>query len=190
MGGYTNYGNQNLPAVGLGLFSAKALSLRPHVFVSYYHREDQEYYDAFSHLFDGVYDLIIDDSLDEEVDTDDMDYVRRSIRENNIAGTSITLVLFGANTHKRRWIDWEIQMTLNKEHALLAIILPTNATVNLGKKIINARMNDNLKSGYAHWIDWTENPKTLQIAMAAAKEKAKNKSLIRNSAPAMQRSKP
>lgn len=190
MGGYVDYGNHKIPVIGLGLLAAKKLSLRPHAFVSYYHKEDQVYYNAFSRLFDGVYNLIVDDSLDEEVDTDDMDYVRRSIRENNIAGTSITLVLFGANTHKRRWIDWEIQMTLNKEHALLAIILPTNIVQNQGKRIINARMDDNLKSGYAHWIDWTDDPEILTAAIATAKENAKNKSLIINSSPAMQRSKP
>jgi hypothetical protein len=40
------------------------------IFVSYHHGGDQAYYDAFSKLFHDTYDLIYDNSLDRQVDSD------------------------------------------------------------------------------------------------------------------------
>jgi hypothetical protein len=48
----------------------------------------------------------------------------RVIREDYIKGSSITIALCGAQTWKRRFIDWEIASTLHHEHALLGILIP------------------------------------------------------------------
>ena len=54
-------------------------AIRPRVFVSYHHRGDQPYYDAFSKHFHDTHEAIYDNSLERRVDSDDVDYVRRRI---------------------------------------------------------------------------------------------------------------
>ena len=161
------------------------LPKKPRVFVSYHHDQDRDWYDSFTRLFGDAYDLFTDTSPERRVDSDDADYVRRRIREDNIAGSSSTVVLCGVETWKRRWVDWEIQMTLNKEHALLGIILPTQAQ---NTYYWPERLLDNLKSGFAHWLYWPQDAKALAAAVARAQELARTTSRIVNSRAAMERS--
>src|SRR5689334_858513 len=86
------------------------------VFVSYHHGGDQAYYDAFSKAFHDTYDVIYDKSLERQVDSDNVDYVIQRIRDNYITGTSCTIVLVGKQTCGRKYVDWEIKATLDKEH--------------------------------------------------------------------------
>jgi len=46
-------------------------------------------------------DIFTDKSLERRIDSEDADYLRRTIRENNISGSSLTIVLCGAETWKR-----------------------------------------------------------------------------------------
>lgn len=163
---------------------------KSHVFVSYHHTNDQEWYDQFFHAFSVQYDIFTDTSLEREVDSDDTDYTRRAIRENNITGSSLTIVLCGLETWKRRWIDWEIQMTLNKNHGLLGIALPTCAKNSLCQCIVPERLIDNIQSGFAAWRGWPTSMQSLQTAIADAQNRSRWTSLINNSRLAMQRSKP
>src|SRR6266404_4514905 len=57
-----------LPNLG-SLWSGLGLSMieMPGLFVSYQHRCDQWYYNRFSELFSGVYDLFRDTSVDREI---------------------------------------------------------------------------------------------------------------------------
>ena len=162
--------------------------VKPKVFVSYHHDNDQYWYNTFSHHFGTVYDMVTDNSLDREVESTNASYIRQSIRENNIAGTSLTIVLCGPESWKRRWIDWEIQMTLNKEHSLLGIVLPTNLPNVQNNYSVPDRLADNINTGYAHWIHWTTEPNVLVYAIATAKEKARFTSKIDNSRESMKRS--
>lgn len=164
--------------------------VKPRVFVSYHHERDQAYYDRFVKLFDNYYDIITDTSIDHVIESEDVDYQQQVIREQHITGSSITIVLCGAETWKRRWVDWEIHMTLNKEHALLGIALPTAVKGACGGIIVPDRLHANIKSGYAHWINWTEDPNELQIAIKTAKQNARKTCNIDNSLPRMKRSRP
>jgi len=158
------------------------------LFVSYYHDEDQAWYGAFVIAFGATYDLFTDTSLERQVDSADSDYVRRSIRENNIAGSSLTIVLCGRNTWKRRWVDWEIQMTLNKEHGLLGIVLPSHQAAANGNYFVPNRLFENINNGYAAWMFWPQNAGDLATVINMAKERAKNTWLIVNPREAMKRS--
>ena len=71
------------------------------VFVSYHHGGDQAYYDAFSKAFHDTYDVIYDNSLERQIDSDNVDYVIQKIRDNYITGSSCTIVLVGAATWGR-----------------------------------------------------------------------------------------
>lgn len=163
---------------------------KPKVFVSYHHELDQGYYDRFTLLFSTKYDILTDTSIERRIDSDSADYQQQVIRERHITGSSITVVLCGSETWKRRWIDWEIHMTLNKQHALLGIALPTAVKGDCGGIIVPDRLHANIQTGYAHWIGWTEDPTALRTAIEIAKEKARWTSNIDNSAPRMKRSRP
>src|SRR5688572_907132 len=95
------------------------------VFVSYHHRGDQAYYNAFSEAFHDTYEVIYDNSLERRIDSDDVDYIRRRIRENYVKGSSCTVVLVGKETWGRKYVDWEIETTLEMEHGLIGVRLPT-----------------------------------------------------------------
>ncbi|TAL15975.1 hypothetical protein EPN96_11130 [bacterium] len=164
--------------------------VKPKVFVSYHHGKDQPWYDKFNTVFGSGYDIIIDKSLERSIDSEDTNYIRQEIRDNNIKGSSVTIVLCGVETWKRRWVDWEISMTLNKEHALLGIILPAHTKNNEGKIVVPDRLHANIATGYAYWINWTENPSELTTAISVAKDRAKLTRLIDNSLPKMNRSLP
>jgi hypothetical protein len=153
------------------------------VFVSYHHALDQDYYDDFSTRFHDTYESIHDHSLDNEIDSGNNDYVMRKIREEYLTGTSCTLVLIGPETYIRKYIDWEIKATLDKQHALIGIYLPTAKRSDCDTKIIvPGRLNDNIASGFASFVSWaaiTASTEALDLHIKIAK--LKSKSLIDNS---------
>lgn len=135
------------------------------VFVSYHHGGDQEYYDAFSKKFADQYELIYDNSLDRIIGSGDCEYVMRRIREDFLTGSSCTIVLCGAETYKRKYVDWEIKATLDKCHGLIGLILPSVITRLLGGPLLPPRLEDNLGTmvtwnsftqGYALALQWNE----------------------------------
>lgn len=101
MAGY--YGDPNMN----GLLAALVKPTRRKVFVSYHHGGDQAYYDEFSRFFHDQYEAIRDNSLERLIQSDDTEYVMRKIREQYITGTSCTVVLIGAQSHERKYLDWE-----------------------------------------------------------------------------------
>jgi hypothetical protein len=157
------------------------------VFVSYHHGGDQAYYNAFSRHFSATYDVIQDNSLRDSINSDNVEYIMRKIREDYITGSSCTFVLCGKESRWRKYIDWEIKATLDANHGLIGVLLPTNPVSN------NAchkpdRFQDNLDSGYATWLTWStiiENTSGLPQLIEAAT--GKDKQLIRNQRQMMSR---
>src|SRR5689334_16431755 len=113
--------------VGLfGLGSGLHTPVRPRIFVSYHHGSDQWFYNEFSRLFHDNYETVYDNSLERSVNSENVDYTRWRIRDDYIRGTSCTVVMCGAETWKRKYVDWEIKATLDMRHALIGINLPSN----------------------------------------------------------------
>ena len=179
----SNYGNPFLRDALRGL----QIPVKPKVFVSYHHGNDQGYADRFGAVFHEQYQAVTDRSLDDCIDSDDCEYVYQRIREEFITGTSCTIVLCGAETMNRKYVDWEIKATLDKQHGLLGVALPTGRRGANGGIIVPDRLHTNIQSGYAHWIQWTENPQEMLAAINAARQKAKSTWLINNSADMMSR---
>lgn len=127
---------------------------RRKVFVSYHHAGDQWFYNEFSRFFHDQYEAIYDNSLERQFDSDDVRYVMQRIRDKHITNTSCTVVLIGADTHRRKYVDWEIKATLDKEHGLVGIVLPTHQKTADQKIIVPDRFHDNVVSGYARWEHW------------------------------------
>jgi len=124
------------------------------VFVSYHHKKDQGFYNDFSNMFNDLYDVIHDNSLDRKIDSNGPEYVMRRIRENYLKGTSCTIVLCGAGTPNRKFVDWEIKATLDKKHALIGVMLPTARADYQNQAVIPYRLTTNYNNGYASWVSW------------------------------------
>ena len=139
---------------GLGLHIQAAVKRK--VFVSYHHGGDQPYYDAFSTAFHHNYDVITDNSLERVIDSDNVEYVMRRIRENYITGSSCTIVLVGKDTHVRKYVDWEIKATLDAGHGLIGVRLPTAPVSAQNTVTVPGRLHDNIHSGYAVWASWAD----------------------------------
>jgi len=145
--------------VSAGLFGSSLqiqAAVKRKMFVSYHHGGDQAYYNTFSNAFHDTYDVITDNSLEREVDSDNVDYVMRRIRENYISGSSCTIVLVGKDTHARKYIDWEMKATLDMQHGLIGVRLLTAPVSRDNKVTVPGRLHDNIQSGYAVWCSWAE----------------------------------
>lgn len=158
------------------------------IFISYHHKIDQGWYDNFSKLFSEALDLFYDNSLERKIDGTDAEYLNRKIREEYIFGTSVTIVLFGPETYKRRWVDWEIHATLHHQHGLLGIVLPTCARDYAGNNLVPDRFYENYQSGYALWMHWTTDAALLKTKIEEAVKNSSQTSLIKNLAQKMKRS--
>ena len=122
---------------------------RRRIFVSYHHGVDQAYYDEWTRFFHDQYDAVFDNSLERRIDSDDVQYVIQRIRDTFIASTSCTIVLLGAQTPQRKYVDWEIKATLDKEHGLVGIVLPTCQLSSSGGPICPTRFVQDYASGHA-----------------------------------------
>lgn len=136
------------------------------VFVSYHHA-DQAWKDHFVEQFCTRMQVFHDGSLDDRIDSTQPDYVHRQIREDYITGTSVTIVLCGAETWKRRYIDWEIHSTLHKRHGLLGIVIPNTPAVGLNSYRVPDRLKDNIP-GYAARHHWPASAAELQGMIEAS----------------------
>jgi len=121
------------------------------VFVSYHHANDQRRADYLK-AFYGSNNTIIDRSLPTALASDNNDYILSVIRSRHLKDSTVTIVLIGSETYKRKWVDWEIYSSLRPylgrtRNGLLGIYLP-DAT------IAPARLNDNIKTGYAVTMKW------------------------------------
>lgn len=136
------------------LYPQVPLEPKRKIFVSYHHAGDQQYYNAFTAAFDDTYDILFDNSMQRRIDSDNVDYVLQRIRDSFIWGTSCTIVLCGLETPWRKYVDWEIKATLDMEHGLIGVNLPTNRANAGGSVIVPDRLHDNIQSGYAVWTNW------------------------------------
>lgn len=121
------------------------------VFVSYHHANDQSRADYLRDTY-GSDNTLIDRSLADAYDDKTDDEILALIRTNHLKNSTVTIVLIGSETAKRKWVDWEIYSSLRSygdrtRNGLLAIYLPTAGETP-------ARLQDNLDSGYAVSMKW------------------------------------
>ena len=144
------------------------MGIRHNVFLSYYHEQDQRYKDRFVRMMgDNIVDKsvnlgdIIDNNLPSEA-------VLQRIRENHIAQVSVTVVLIGRCTWRRKYVDWEIgaslrDTTMNPRCGLLGILLPNHPDYgkeSYDQRRIPPRLADNCgeDTTFASIYDWTGDP--------------------------------
>ncbi len=145
------------------------LSIPKHkVFISYHHDNDEDWKNLFVEKFAESFDSFIDKSVwDGDIDDTNLtsEQIYQKIRDEYIKDSTVTIVLIGAETWKRKHIDWEIATSLwdgsvNKRNGLLGIILPSYHEahkIEYGKYnpcTIPPRLYDNIKCGYAEIYEW------------------------------------
>lgn len=102
---------------------------RRKVFVSYHHAGDEFYKNKLTREFgDAFEDLSV--RPDEVDDTLSVERTRQIIRDDYIRDATVTIVLVGAGTWRRKHVDWEIDSSLrhtklNRRTGLLGVVLPT-----------------------------------------------------------------
>jgi hypothetical protein len=101
------------------------------VFICYHHANDQPYKEALLRL-NRQHNLFIDLSVDTGDIDDDLDdeAIRRIIRDEYLQDSTVTIVLVGTETKKRKHVDWEIYSSMydgvvNKKSGILVINLPS-----------------------------------------------------------------
>ena len=145
---------------------------RHKVFVSYHHSGDQAYRNRFEYLFSYVRDVIISKSvqiggLDPNLKTETL---RQKIRDEYLRDSTVTVVLIGAETWKRKHVDWEIGASIrhtqyNPRSGLIGIILPTYPRIDQTKYdpyTIPPRLYDNIRCGFAIIYNWSEDATVIQ----------------------------
>jgi hypothetical protein len=153
--------------------------VRHRVFVSYHHANDETYKKIFELRFVNAFKAMhsrsvqlgdIDPSIAPE-------NVRRIIRERYLRDSTVTIVLVGTETFKRKHVDWEIGASLrntthNSRSGLLGVLLPSyQATVRANtydRDTIPPRLSDNVDCGYANLYNWSNDPQDVADWIHAA----------------------
>ena len=136
---------------------------RHKVFISYHHKNDQRYKDMLVEL---LKDGLVDKSLNND-NIDDANIktatIRRKIRANFMADSTVTIVLIGPETYTRKHVDWEISYSLMKtkkklRSGVLGIILPNHPDYRKSRRdeLIPQRLlaNTGEDDPYARIYDW------------------------------------
>lgn len=127
------------------------MGTRHNIFLSYYHEQDQNYKDRFVRMMgDNIVDKSVNlgDIIDNNVPSE---AVLQRIREDHIAQVSVTVVLIGRCTWQRKYVDWEIGISLrdtptNPRCGLLGLLLPNHPDSQrreYNPKLIPPRLADN-----------------------------------------------
>jgi len=145
------------------------MTKRHKVFLSYYHKEDEQYRKLFEKMFGDIY-------VSKSVEVGDIDpnlkteTIRKKIRDEFLRDSTVTVVLVGKNTWQRKHVDWEISSSIrhtqyNPRSGLLGIILPSYPSYKeneYSRYTIPPRLWDNIQCGFAKIYSWQNNEETVQ----------------------------
>jgi len=146
--------------------------MRHKVFVSYHHANDEWDRDRFEELFSNQHDILVSKSV-QIGDINPLlktDTIRQKIRDEYLRDSTVTVVLIGEDTWKRKHIDWEIgasirQTQYNSRSGLIGIILPSYPRNNISEythRTIPPRLHDNIECGFAKIYNWSDSPSEVE----------------------------
>lgn len=148
------------------------MSTRHNVFISYHHKNDEAYKLEFERLFFKVYDILETKAVSEgEINPYiRAENIRQKIIDEFIRSASVTVVLIGSETWKRKHVDWEISSSiggteLDSRKGLIGILLPSyprTDTNKYNKGTVPPRLQDNIDCGFAKIYSWSEDPYEVQ----------------------------
>lgn len=134
---------------------------RHKVFISYYHKDDQQYKDYLINMKEWnsqTWQLqsIFEDCSVRENDIDDTgltsEQIRRIIRDEYIKDATVLILLCGQNTKGRKHVDWEIHAAMynsdvNPQMGILVINLPTISQ----SMISNSESEKDIMGPFINW---------------------------------------
>lgn len=155
-------------------------------FISFHHADDSykmHLENKWGEQFDSFVPRSVGDGdIDPSLPTDRM---RQIIRDDFISDATVTLVLIGQGTWRRKHVDWEISSSIrdtknNSRTGMLGILLPTYSaqlpygmdesvlkrTENGGTYnpyTIPPRLNDNIECEFAKIYSWPTSPSDLRL---------------------------
>ena len=140
------------------------------IFISYYHGDEKKR-KKFEQMCSNN-DIIVNRSIQtaDIPPTESIEQTLRRIREDFISNATVTIVLIGEHTWKRKYVDWEIYASLrdtkaNPRNGLIGIILPSHPNFNkttINHRTIPPRLSDNVHKGYASLHHWTGDMRQVQ----------------------------
>ena len=102
------------------------------VFISYHHANDQYYKECLVNM-GKYYEIFIDRSVDTGDISDNLtdQAIREKIRDEYLRDSTVTIVLVGLETKRRKHVDWEIYSSMidgkiNKKSGILVV----NSAIN------------------------------------------------------------
>lgn len=141
---------------------------RHKVFVSYHHASDEDSRNMFERLFADAYNIMDSRSVKLGAIPNGLtlDEVSRRIRDDYLRDSTVTVVLVGKDTWRRKHVDWEIAATVrdtdaNPRSGLLGILLPAHGSFNqddYNPYTIPPRLHYNVECGFAEMYSWSESP--------------------------------
>ena len=139
---------------------------RHKVFVSYHHEDDEQHRNRFERAFADVYDIMDSRSvtiggIPKGLNTDE---VARRIRDDYLRDATVTVVLIGEDTWRRKHVDWEIAATVrdtdtNPRSGLIGVLLPSHASFSSEvyyPYTIPPRLHYNVECGFAKVYKWSD----------------------------------
>lgn len=138
------------------------------VFISFHHK-DEWYRNEFNRRW-GTDFIGMDVKLGDIPTESDADYIKRLIQTDHIYHSSVVVALYGAETRKRKHVDWEIHASVSAKvggrKGLVVMIIPGfpaspyDAYGNFDQSrlypYLHPRTAENLKSGYADLYFWPD----------------------------------
>ena len=101
------------------------------IFISYHHKLNQDFKNDLVRMGER-YSIFIDRSVDTGDISDYLgdEQIRQKIRDEYLRDSTVTIVLVGRETKKRKHVDWEIYSSMidgkiNKKSGILVVNLPS-----------------------------------------------------------------
>jgi hypothetical protein len=139
-----------------GLRKSASSPVRHKVFVSY-HAADAEEVVAFIEKYDDVFiarAIGMEEDGSDIIDSTNVDYIRRVIREKYLKDSTVTMVLVGGCTWARKFVDWEIYSSLRSNpnpNGLLAVQLPSTVKSTVAPERLQLNRPSQGREGYANY---------------------------------------
>lgn len=114
-----------------------------------YHKDDLKAVEKFAEKYSQVFISRVLGALDQKlVNSKNLNYIMRQIREEYLQDSTVTIVLLGQCTWSRKFVDWEIASSLrndlrNKRSGLLGIVLSSSGSISNIK--LSERMSANMR---------------------------------------------
>jgi hypothetical protein len=156
-----------------GLRKSATSPVRHKVFISYHAVDAVEVVD-FIEKYDDVFiarAIGMEEDGSDIIDSTNVDYIRRTIREKYLKDSTVTMVLVGSCTWARKFVDWEIYSSLRSNpspNGLLAVQLPSTSTSTPAPTRLELNRPKSGNEGYANYYVTPTSAATLRSEIQSA----------------------